>query len=185
FYSDHRTGFHPAFTDNRLHLGAHPPREGASSDIVNWTGLLDDIAVWDRPLSYQEIRDLGESGQSIGQRADLEPTEIDPSIDTDGDGSPDAAEFLARTDAHDPQSRLYVIGMERIGEDLRIRWKSTPTTPYLLEYSPDGSLDQWEVLPEVIESQGDVTEIIDRDSERTGNSGGYYRIRVSSEKLAR
>ncbi|MCU0781746.1 MAG: hypothetical protein MUF04_11680, partial [Akkermansiaceae bacterium] len=75
----------------------------------------------------------------------LDPADpADAAVDTDGDGQPNAKEYLARTDPRDPASRLAVVSLAREGDDLRIEWFSVPGRRYRLVWSED--LSGWTPL---------------------------------------
>ena len=73
----------PTLTDKKSNatLGGHPTREGRE-----WTGMLDDIALWNRPLNRNEIAVLWNEGKGLRVDAALS--------DRDGDGLPDIWERM-------------------------------------------------------------------------------------------
>jgi len=53
-----------------------------------WSGLLDELAIWNRELTAQEISDLYNNGDGVSLLAG-------PSTDANGDGVVDAADYIA------------------------------------------------------------------------------------------
>lgn len=80
------TGAAPTLTDktNFLNIGGNP--DTAGNNFRTWNGIIDDVAIWKRPLSESEIAQIwaGGDGNSIET--------LITSLDTDGDGLFDSAE---------------------------------------------------------------------------------------------
>ncbi len=75
-------------------IGNNPER-----DTRSWKGSLDDIAVWDRPLTPAEIASLWNNGTGASLESLI-------NVDTDGDRIFDRLEILWGTDPTDPNSPL-------------------------------------------------------------------------------
>ena len=82
-----------------LYIGGNPQGNAGDANANQyrpWNGGIDDVALWNRPLTEDEIRELylaGNSGISLGNH--LNPQ------DTDNDGLPDAWESANGLDAND------------------------------------------------------------------------------------
>ena len=48
----------------------------------------------------------------------------------------------------------------------------------MIEFSPSGSSETWELLPVDIPSDGEITEVFDLEPDRIEKVIGFYRVRV-------
>ena len=93
--------------DRPLRIGGNPESNGKE-----FVGIIDDVAIWDRPLTEQEVLEIWDSGsgKAIGQLLPdpdgdslpqywekahgLSTVESNAQDDPDGDGSPNIDEFF-------------------------------------------------------------------------------------------
>lgn len=83
------TGDAPTLTDNgstEMWIGGNP--QGANR---SWHGTLDDVAIWNRPLTAAEVTQLFTEGKTNGKS--LGVILAAEGVDSDGDGMPDVWEI--------------------------------------------------------------------------------------------
>ncbi len=127
-----------------VYIGRTPGGEGAE----NFVGLIDEVAIWDRVLTPEEIEALAE-----------------PPPDGGGDPGGDRDPGFAISEV----SRL-------ANNDVSLGWQTEAGVTYVVEYST--TLDgDWQVV-ETIEGDGNLMSFVDDDAARVGLNEGYYRLSV-------
>jgi hypothetical protein len=137
-----------------------------------FTGTLDDVSVWSRALSPDEVAELagGTSPLDLGTGTPGDP-------DSDGDGSTDAQEALAATDPNDASDYLRAVDTQRTAAGVELSWASKAGKSYDVIYSPDMTSGTWQVIA-TVDATGDTSSYEDTDAGRTGLEDGYYAARV-------
>lgn len=133
--------------EQNLEIGSYQGSE------VGLDGQIDDVQIYDRPLSAREIKSLyGNPGVTITDidsdtwlddeeyanhgTLELAPPYID---DLDRDGFSNQTEIeITKTDPHDYSSRLHIMAIEISGPQRRITFPARTGVRYQLEHSPDG-----------------------------------------------
>ncbi len=77
--------------------------------------------------------------------ASIDPNQ--PAPDRDGDGSPDAAEYIAGTDPDDPKSTFRITGSTKSANGMSLQWQGVAGRTYRVEESSD--LANWSLVPAV------------------------------------
>lgn len=131
-------------------------------DLETWQGTLDDLAIWSRPLTEREVMAIWNDGdgKSIGRLTDtadldedgmLDAWEVEQQLDVsvddsaddpDGDGATNLEEYLADTDARNPDTDDDGL-MDGVESKTGI-WRSvadTGTHPRKLDSDGDGLSD--------------------------------------------
>lgn len=97
---------------------------------------------------------------------------LDPNLDSDGDGMPDAAERIAGTDPYDPDSRLRVTQLDH-GNQLVV-WDSVPGINYQVLATTNLNLPL-QIISPVIPASGPSAFYFDNAPDATNK---FYRIQV-------
>lgn len=144
------------------------PSLGGSSHSTgyNFTGDLDEIRIFSRALSANEIIAVFQS-DLIGS----------PPKDTDGDGISNAMEAIAGTDPADPRSVFKITGFSAEAGGLVVNWSGHAGRIYQIEESLD--LSQWHPAPNTspimgIEGPMECHLAVPQD----GAKNRFYRVRV-------
>jgi len=113
------------------------PTLGGSSHAANYnfTGDIDDVRIFPRALSAEEIQSLGA------------PASIIPPGDSDGDGASNLQESIAGTDPEDPGSCFRIHTISRNGSGMTLQWAGVAGRTYRVEESSD--LATWTLVPGV------------------------------------
>ncbi len=156
------SGGAPTITDNEsgfLYIGGNPDANVDATPVSNraWNGGIDDVALWNRPLTASEISQLYSSGLNGQALSSLLSTD-----DTDGDGLLDAWEELFGLDPNDNGSVNPDNGPngDPDGDGLiNINEQTNGTNPIQADSDGDFATDQEEIdngtLPLVADTDGD------------------------------
>ncbi len=115
-------------------------------------------------MQIAEIELTGAAGGTL----DPNPP-VDPELDSDGDGTPDAVEIANGTDPNNPAS-FFTLASVAAGE---LSWASGEGATYDIEYSED--LVTWNVVGTVQGTAGQ-SSFSETDAGRLGKASGYYRV---------
>ena len=89
----------------------------------------------------------------------------DDCLTSDGDGIPDAAEFLAGTNPVDPASTFRIHSLQPAADGMHLQLSPLrPTVPgktYRAEYSEDLTQNRWQTLLDHIPGTGTTRTVID------------------------
>ena len=150
---------------------------GHDGNFLN--GTVDNIAVWERAFSHDEIRYFYERPLGIGNyfnfRVDdgIRYTNAN-STDTDGDGLSDREEFYFGLDGYltDPTS----IDTDGDGLDDYQEWSIFGTDPTTNDTDSDNFTDDIDIFP------FDSTEWIDTDGDGVGDNSDYFPLDFNESK---
>jgi hypothetical protein len=123
--------------------------------------LAGQTAVFSRTYADWALANLGDAAAAT-------------SIDSDGDGQSNGAEFAASTDPADAFSRLRTTSMERALGGFTVRWLAAYGVNYRLSASTD--LKTWSPVGGVVAGQGVETSATDSSSSSSARK--FYRVEV-------
>lgn len=137
----------PSFVDrsNRVRIGDNP-----DTNNREWEGQIDDMAIWNRALTLEEIRLLW----------------------ADGDGRP----VLGGVDPKPLRITRLELRSETPAASIEIGWDSIPNKSYRVERS--SNLIDWEEIPGTVEASEEFTTMIDTSFEGGLPTRAYYRVLV-------
>jgi len=98
----------------------------------------------------------------------------DPRGDPDGDGCTNEREYLAGTDADDPESFLRMLNILPEESGPVVRWSSVAGRRYRVSYSDD--LRTWYLLDTPVTAPGEATELSDPATDPPGRR--FYRVNI-------
>lgn len=164
---DDEPGGYDDFTPSPLQLGA-------TLGAFGFTGLFDDVQIYEKELSGTEVQFLfSNPGEPLPGGESPQP-----GIDTDRDGSSDEEEIHAGTDPEDPSDYLHNTSIERTeNNSVVIRWTRKAGKDYDIEYA-ETLKGPWS---RVATQTGELVEFEDTDPLRTTKEQAYYRIRVQDD----
>ncbi len=139
-------------------------------EISDFSGLLDEVAIWERALSEQEIFALCESNQSLAALANLH-------LDGDGDGSEDFREQFAGTDPSLANDFLGITSIRRLNGEILLEWPTKPGRLYHVQHAPAIANAPWQTITPAPLANGAFTDPSTRANEPTG----YYRVTAVRE----
>ncbi len=137
-------------TMHGLRIGSSP-NDWERADSL-WRGGVDDVAVWKRALSEEDVALLYQSGESLGSLLGLPPIAFTP----------------APTRFRDPRIR-------RDANGVTIEWLAIPGQEYEVRYaeSPQGP---WVTAKRTFPSNRALMSFRDTDPARIHEKEGYYRV---------
>jgi hypothetical protein len=151
------------------------------SNFLN--GAIDEMLLYDRLLSVDEIRTLAANPQNAEENwrfqnfgATANTGNAADGADPDGDGWTNAQEFISGTDPNSRTSLLKVDQIQASGNDLNLRFPTVLGKTYRVECSETLSGDSWITVQSGIAGTGNPIQITD-----TGGSSHdkrFYRIVV-------
>jgi len=114
----------------------------------------------------------------------------DASLDNDGDGQSNLAEFLAHTDPNNGASSLRILNFSRQDPDMRITWTGGGGTNYVMEAANGGAggsfTNNFFTLATVfLSGVGDKTNTYIDAFGATNKPARYYRVRLARRKRSR
>ena len=95
-------------------------------------------------------------------------------VNSDGDGLPDAQELLAGTNPHDPASVLRLSQLDKTATGMQMQFPTLTGKTYRLEYADDLTTSQWHPLTAPI--PGDGKPVIVEDPAATNRPQRFYRL---------
>ena len=98
-------------------------------------------------------------------------------IDADGDGFSNLAEYAAGTHPIDPASRLQFIAAryDSVNHAAALSWLSAPSKTYILERSDSLAHPNWTVMAQDVAGTGHVVELTDAN---VNTWPQFYRLRI-------
>lgn len=101
----------------------------------------------------------------------------DGSIDSDGDGFTDTAEFLSLTDPTSGSSRftLDTVGFNLI-EGATLQFKSAPSRSYQVLWRASLTQGSWQILQDNIEGDGSIVNVLDTDAANADRR--FYQLQL-------
>ena len=153
------------------------PCLGGSShnDGYNFTGMLDDVRIFDRALTDAEVQALYLS------RPVYLTAPADPTGDEDGDGMSDDAEEIAGTDPNDGGSVLRIDEINVSGGSVSLQWMAVPGRDYQVEESTN--LQSWQPVPGQgpvrIEPASSPETMLSVSFPTPGQGSHYFRLKVT------
>jgi hypothetical protein len=118
--------------------------------------------------------DLNADGFSDIWRLKFPGPPLDPGADQDGDGQSNAAEEVIGTDPYRSNDVIRVTSVNRVGQEIQLRWPSIPGKRYLVECSNTLGAAAWTAVGESLLGTG--SEITTTHGNPT--SGCFYRVRI-------
>ncbi len=144
------------------------------------TGLLESTGIATVDYDGDNMADSWEYENFSG----LESAGIN--TDFDGDGEPDAAEYISGTDPTDRDSYLRIISINYNAglTTASIEFTSSPTRLYYIEYSNDlGVIDSWEV-PNLPGFLGDPSGVTSTVFSYPTNEKKFFRVRSTKPSFS-
>ena len=127
-------------------------------DVIYIAGPIGGTYDWGRPAG------------------DGQPAPLLLSLDSDGDGSPDAQELLAGTNPQDPASVLRLGNLEMSATGMQMQFQTLTGKTYRIETTDDLTSNQWRPLTENI--PGDGHPVIILDTAAATRPQRFYRLVV-------
>jgi hypothetical protein len=127
-------------------------------------------------IDAAEIPDVTSDEWKAAFFGDAELAEAAPDADPDGDGSPNAIEYLAGTHPGDAQSRLELQVERRFDGALVLRWQTAPGRGYVIEQCTDLALGQWSTVADGWVGEGQVAQYV--NPAPSAGVAGFYRLRL-------
>ncbi len=159
-------------SDSRLILGAihQPISSGAINIHQYWGGVLDDVAVWKRPLTSMEIERLWQSDGALDTMM----------LDGDRDGVSDQLEAISGTDPGNNTDYFRATNLTRLSlDEFSIAWSSVPGRQYQIEWSPQLPNLNWQgILEQPLTATLHVTRVDIQVPLLAERMRGYLRVRV-------
>ena len=150
-----------------------PLQFGATLGAFGFTGLMDDVQIYDKELSAGEVQFLfNNPGETLPSETSPQP---DTDTDTDHDGSSDKDEIHAGTDPIDPSDYFRITRAERTASGtVIIEWTSVVGKRYDIEFA-EVLEGPWTIIGTRTSEVGNYE---DMDTLRTTRKQAHYRVRV-------
>ena len=146
---------------------------GGQNGVEVFTGLFDEVAIFDRALSEEEVVSIFQTGDNGGSLIeDNGGNPGDGGRDADRDGVSDANEAIAGTDPSDATNYLHVTSTLSTDAGFVIEWQSTPAKGYRVQFSSD--LISWETISDT--QRGEFPQSFYADTDKDRGVNGYYRV---------
>ena len=100
----------------------------------------------------------------------------DASLDSDGDGSTNLAEYKAGTDPLDAASVLRLLPLVKSANGVQLRFETAAEKTYGVEFTTN--FVTWAFLPNAANIAGDKTVVQINDSEATNSPARFYRVHL-------
>ena len=167
-----------------LYLGGQANSAGVAAE--NFAGLFDEVAVFDRALSADEVADVHDRGlEGIALNADAAAQRgtVKALADSDGDGAPDIAEAIAGTDPNNHLDYLRIGNIYRVEDGIVIDFDGARGVAYEIEFSETMAPETWQVIgsPSALD-EGSLMEFFHADDNRDLTREGFYRARVVQDQ---
>ncbi len=145
------------------------PTLGGSSHASNhnFTGDIDDVRIFPRALSANEISILAPRGSLL----------LPEDGDADGDGASNLQEHIAGTDPQDVHSIFEISSFTSSGGNCLLTWLGHAGRVYQIEESTD--LSQWQAVPNstpLVGTEGPMQDTVAAPLD--GEKKRFYRVRV-------